>query len=345
LLLAGLLLHKFVAVLRWLRKNMSNRHAITRFITPAPEHLEVPQRVAGQRFEHRQHHLFQDFFVNPQGLWIYTRRWEVPVSQCLKGLVLLVHGFGEHCSRYDAFARCMASEGLEVHALDHQGHGRSEGDRAYCERFDHMVDDVITLGRRALAMHDLQQGGAPLPLFMLGHSMGGLITTHAAQRAFLGELPAFKGAVLSGPALKEDPKMATPTLVAIGTMLSGVLPKAELDPLPGSFVSRDPVVVEHYMNDPLVYTGGMRARTGIELLTAMRAAQAMAAECKWPMLLMQGDLDRLVLPEGAQMFYDHFGGADKELKMLKGQFHEIFNEPGGMETLKVGIDWMLHRSI
>jgi len=336
--LAAALLYK---LFKWVQKNMARRHSMITF-NPTPGHLveeTATKRVAGQRYGNDQHWLFPEFFVNPQGQWIFTRKWEKPKYTPLKGLVLVVHGFGEHCGRYDRIAKLIAAEGFEVYALDHQGHGRSEGDRAYFERFAHMVDDVITLGKRALAEHAPQSP----PLFILGHSMGGLIASHAAERAKV-ELNGFKGCILSGPALKEDPKSAPPLLIKIGRVISRILPKFALDPLPGEFVSRDCVVVEQYKNDPLNYQGGMRARVGIEILDAMQQIQGKAHQCQWPLLLMQGTHDRLVNPEGAELFYENFGGQDKQLMMLDQRFHEILNEPDGLNTLQVMIAWLSERA-
>eukprot|EP00658_Telonema_sp_P-2_P040964 TRINITY_DN29296_c0_g1_i3.p1 TRINITY_DN29296_c0_g1~~TRINITY_DN29296_c0_g1_i3.p1 ORF type:complete len:190 (+),score=53.35 TRINITY_DN29296_c0_g1_i3:77-646(+) len=124
-------------------------------------------------------------------------------------------------------------------------------------------------GKRALEDH----AQSTPPLFILGHSMGGLIGAHAAQRASQGELAGFRGAVLSGPALTPDPEIAGPMLIKVGGVLSEMFPKVPLDGIPAQFVSRDPVVVEHYLNDPLNYVGGIRSRVGIELLQAMDAAQ------------------------------------------------------------------------
>jgi alpha-beta hydrolase superfamily lysophospholipase len=334
-----------VKMVKFLRVNMRARHAITRF-EPSKQHLppSAPRLYpGGERYACDGHRLFSEFFQNGQGLWIYTRRWQVPHDTETKGLVLLVHGFGEHSGRYDLVARTLAARGLEVHALDHQGHGRSEGDRAYTERLSHMVDDVITIGQRAVAQHRNTGGSPNTPLFLLGHSMGGLITTHAAARAEK-EIPGgLRGVVLSSPALMEDPDAAGPVLIAIGKVLSKVLPKAPLDPLPGHFVSRDPLVVEQYKNDPLNYCGGLRARIGIEMLHGMHDIQARASQLTWPMLLLQAEKDKLVNPAGAAKFSANKGGTDNEFHMLPGQFHELFNEPEGEEHLERCLTWMLDR--
>jgi len=332
-----------VKVVKYLRQHMRARHTLTRF-EHTDLHIETSAQRQSGRYGINGHRLFSEFFSNAQGLWIFTRRWLVPEGTDVKGIVLLVHGFGEHSGRYDLVGKTLAARGFAVHTLDHQGHGRSEGDRAYCERFSHMVDDVITLGKRAVAEHSATLTHKPTPpVFLFGHSMGGLISTLAAARADK-EIPGgLRGCVLSSPALMPDPKVASPMLLTVGRVLSTFLPKAPLDPLPGQFVSRDPVVVEQYKNDPLNYGGGLRARVGIEMVDRMHDVQTTAAEYKWPMLLLQAGEDRLVFPPGATKFAAAKGGDDNTFEMLPGLFHEILNEPEGNEVLDKCIDWMLER--
>jgi len=282
------------------------------------------------------HKLFEeDYFSNDHGLWIFTRTWMPSVAP--KALILLVHGFGEHCGRYEMVAQTLVNRGFAVSALDHQGHGRSEGDRAYAEQFQHLVDDVLHMAQRAVS-----RCSPDTPVFFLGHSMGGLITVHAAVQAVKNKSLKLHGVVLSGPALQPDPNVATPLKVFLVKLLSKQFPKLVFDALPGYFVSRDAQVVQHYMNDPLVYTGGVKARMAHGLLAAMQTVEGLAPDIKWPFLLLQGKEDRLVLPEGATAFYTAAGTEPqhKRLEMLEGLFHEIFNEPEGPELVGKVCDWV-----
>jgi alpha-beta hydrolase superfamily lysophospholipase len=97
-----------------------------------------------------------------------------------------------------------------------------------------------------------------------------------------------------------------------------------LDP---ALVSRDPAVVQAYIDDPLVYKGKSTARLGAELISAIRRVEAEAATIALPVLIIQGSEDKLVDPEGAQLLYDRISSQDKTLNMYQGLFHEVCNEP------------------
>jgi alpha-beta hydrolase superfamily lysophospholipase len=113
-----------------------------------------------------------EYFLNKDGLYIHFRRW-IPQGNIHplppKGIVVLVHGLGEHCARYDHVARALNALGFVVYGLDHQGHGRSEGDRLHLNTFQDYVDDVMGLVSIAKSENPL----IAKKTYILGHSMGG----------------------------------------------------------------------------------------------------------------------------------------------------------------------------
>jgi acylglycerol lipase len=154
------------------------------------------------------------FISSRTGLRVYHRVWE-PVSSPV-AVVYLLHGIGEHSNRYEKVAHAFSNANIRVVAIDHQGHGQSEGDRCYYERFDDVVADVLQLVRR------VRSSDAPtLPKFLVGHSMGGLIAIHTALQSH--EL--WTGVVLSGPALLIDPEVDNPRNRFLAESLSNILPK------------------------------------------------------------------------------------------------------------------------
>lgn len=246
-----------------------------------------------------------------------------------RAAILLVHGLGEHSGRYETLAAHCTARGFAVHAMDHYGHGRSEGLPGHVERFSVYLD-----GLRALR-NDVRAQGADVPLFLLGHSMGGLIAA-----AFLGEDQAsFRGCVLSGPALRSDAE--PPALVlAIVRLISWIAPTAPLIGLDPAGVSRDPAVVAAYVNDPLVHHGKATARLITELSSAMRATLAAAPAIELPLLVMHGDADQLTSPAGSQALFDAAGSRDKTLTLYPGLYHEIFNEPERDQVLGDMSAWL-----
>jgi alpha-beta hydrolase superfamily lysophospholipase len=193
---------------------------------------------------------------------------------------------------------------------------------------------VYVDGLRALR-DDVRGQDADLPLFLVGHSMGGLIAA-----AFLAEDQAsFRGCVLSGPALQSD--VEPPALVmAIVRLISWLAPTVPLIGLDPGGVSRDPDVVAAYVKDPLVHHGKATARLITELSSNMRAALATAPAIELPLLVMHGDADMLTSPAGSQALHDRAGSTDKTLKLYPGLYHEIFNEPERDEVLGDMSAWL-----
>jgi alpha-beta hydrolase superfamily lysophospholipase len=225
-------------------------------------------------------------------------------------LVVLVHGYGEHCGRYDHVAAALVARGATVVGPDHVGHGRTGGEQALVEDFEPVVDDL-----RAV----VQDARGDLPVVMVGHSMGGLIATRYAQR----HREALAGLVLSGPA------------VGLGPVIEGWLEGPELpsDPLDVALLSRDPVVGETYAADPLVYHHGWKRETLEAFLAADRAIAEGPGFGDLPLLYVHGSEDQLVPIDLARPVIERLAGPDSELVVLAGQQHEVFNELGKEETI------------
>ena len=258
---------------------------------------------------------------------LYQQTW-TPESEA-RAVVLLVHGLGEYSGRYTHVADHLTQRGVAVYALDHYGHGKSDGHAGFVERFSVYLDGVAALLERAQSEYP-----GP-PLFLLGHSMGGLI----AASFLLDHQAAFKGAVLSGPAIKSD--QAPPAIViALIKLISAIAPTLPMIQLDASGVSRDPDVVSAYTNDPLVHHGKLTARLIAEMSSAMNNTVSRAADISLPIILMHGEDDQLTSPSGSAELYEAISSSDKTLKTYPGLYHEIFNEPEQEEVLTHMSDWL-----
>ena len=261
------------------------------------------------------------------GATLHWYRW-LPQGDPL-GIVLLVHGYAEHLGRYGHVAAPLTAAGFGVYGLDHWGHGKSGGAPGFVPAFSAYTDGVEAL------LDKVEEAHPGVPLFLLGHSMGGLIAalhliTHQAHYA---------GAILSGPAIMaaQEPSRF---MIWISRLLSRIAPRLGVLQLDPGGISRDPAVVAAYLADPLVYNGKMGARLAKEMFEAMAAARAGAGAIGLPLLLLHGQEDRLTAPQGSEYLHAHVGSLDNTLRLYPGLYHEIFNEPEQREVLGDVTSWL-----
>eukprot|EP00002_Diphylleia_rotans_P009117 TRINITY_DN1912_c0_g2_i1.p1 TRINITY_DN1912_c0_g2~~TRINITY_DN1912_c0_g2_i1.p1 ORF type:complete len:303 (-),score=62.66 TRINITY_DN1912_c0_g2_i1:1279-2187(-) len=266
------------------------------------------------------------FTSRTTGLNVYTKQWLVENP---RAAVLVLHGFGEHCHRYEHFAVALNKHRYSVFTMDHQGHGRSEGLPAHVQRFAHYVDDVFQ------HVGLIKDKIGDLPLFLFGHSMGGAIATSTLIR----DQSPFKGAMLSGPAIMPKPEVARPHLVFMAEKLSNTVPTLGVEALDIRFISRDPEVVKKAMEDPYSYHGKMRVRWADEMMKTMTGFQTSIKTIKLPFIVMQGTDDMLVNPEGAKFLYENASSQDKQYQEFEGLYHEILNEPEKEKVIERAIEW------
>ncbi len=268
-------------------------------------------------------------FVGVKGVPIFYQRW-LPAQEPPRGVVVIVHGLGEHSGRYRNVVERLLPEGYAVYALDHRGFGRSGGPRGHVDRFQDYLEDVKSLVSLARERHP----GLPLALF--GHSMGGLIGL-----AYALDYPeTLDYLVISAPALAAD----TPRhLVWFLRLANRFRPQFTVKrPGDNSGISRDPAVVQAFVQDPL-YVPISSARWAVEMLAAQPRVMARASELRLPSLLMQGLADTVVRPDASQAFFQRVSSPDKTLLLYEGYFHELHNDLGKEKPLDDLAAWLNQR--
>jgi len=273
--------------------------------------------------------------ITDDGLALHLRIW--PAGSPRRGLVVLVHGLGEHIDRYDHVARRLNGLGFDVVGYDHRGHGRSPGQRGGMPADDSLCAD---LGRVLYAARE----SFPGPLVLIGHSMGGLVAGRFVAEGLQPKPAAWwrpvDALVMSSPALDPGTNAVQKLLLSL---VAPVLPDLAVgNGLKVDWVSRSPAVIEAYATDKLVHD---RVTGRLGLFFARQGPAVIAAAPRWttPTLLMWAGADRCVAPAGSAAFA---AAAPRDVVATRewpGLFHEIFNEPEQDAVLAALGDWLAAR--
>ena len=259
------------------------------------------------------------------GLELLVQSWK-PKGET-KGTLIIVHGLKDYADRYVELASAAARRGYAVHAFDLRGHGDSQGDRVWVDRFDDYLDD---LGRFVARVQAEEPGK---PTFLLGHSMGGAIVTLYT----LKEKPRLAGLITSGGALQTD---APGGLVGVVKFFSVIAPRLAIFELDDSTFSRDPKVVESMKTDPLIFDGKGPARTASELLGAIAQIREQGPSLTVPLLTLHGSEDKVTPPEGSAWLVEKAASKDKTNHPFPGLVHDLLHEPERAQVIEVILGWL-----
>jgi acylglycerol lipase len=211
------------------------------------------------------------------------------------------------------------ARGYVVEALDLRGHGRSSGERVAVEHYDEYLDDLGGFLDR------VRQRNPGKKVFLLGHSMGGgVVTNYVIARNNRLDGLLLSGAAMLGP--RPQPNPAQPAQAPA--------------PLPASAISRDPVVVAAYENDPLVYRGVRNPKMMEASRPAYDRVQARMGEINLPLLIMHGTGDLLVPYQGSEILMERAASKDRTLQLYPGLYHEILNEPERDQVIADVVAWL-----
>ena len=259
------------------------------------------------------------------GTALFTRRWTP--DRPTRAVVVLVHGVHEHSGRYAYLASALMARGVAVRALDLRGHGQSEGPRGQVGSFDDYAADVRAVLDDVLAESDV-------PVFLMGHSMGGLV---AAAVVVARGTDGLAGVVLSSPALR----VPGPALLRrLAPYAARWAPNAALGRLDLSNLSHDPTVERNYRADPHTIKRAVTAHLGHEILAAADAVRERPDAFDAPLYLFHGTEDRLTDPDGSRWLAEHAASGDVTLRLWDGLYHETLNEPERDEVIAALADWL-----
>ncbi|KAK0588043.1 hypothetical protein LWI29_033304 [Acer saccharum] len=267
----------------------------------------------------------------PRGDTIFTQSWS-PVSNNVRGLVVLLHGLNEHSDRYSDFAKQLNANGFKVYGMDWIGHGGSDGLHAYVHSLDDAVSDLKSYLLKVLA------DNPGLPCFCFGHSTGAAIILKAMLDPKIESQVA--GVVVTSPAVGVQP--SHPIITVIAPIFAFLMPKYQFSGATnkGMPVSRDPAALVAKYSDPLVYTGYIRVRTGYEILRISTHLQQNLKRLRVPFMVLHGTADTVTDPEASKKMYEEASSTDKTIRLLEGFLHDLLFEPERDEIVGDIINWL-----
>ncbi len=253
------------------------------------------------------------FFAGTRGDWLFTQSWLPRTRE--RAVLVVVHGLKDHSSRYAGLAGSLGARGIAVESFDLRGHGHSAGVRVDLESFGDYVDDLDLFVARVRTAHPNS------PLFVLGHSMGGAITT----TYILKKRPPVQGFILSAPAIGFE--KVGGAKIAATRVTASLFPSAGVFQLDTEKFSRDPAVVREAREDPLVHQPGAPARTARELISALEYIDAHMEDVTTPFLALHGTADEVTEPAGSKALHARARSTDKNLTLYPGLAHDLLHEP------------------
>ena len=265
-------------------------------------------------------------FNNKANLKIFTRTW-LP-QQNIKGTIVIVHGFNAHSGYYQWVADQFTAIGFAVYALDLHGRGQSEGERFYVQNIYDYVGEVNQLVDIAKAEQ------SNLPLFILGHSAGGIVATLYAL-----DNPTKINGLISVSFAFQIP--APDFALTILKGLSHIAPHFHSIKLKNEDFSRNGEEVHIMNNDPLIAHESQPTKTMEQLVLADERLKKEIPQIKLPILILHGTSDKAARYAGSKFFYDHATSTDKTLKLYEGHYHSLLTDTGKEVVMDDIKEWMI----
>ncbi|WP_315924304.1 lysophospholipase [Mesorhizobium sp. SP-1A] len=244
-----------------------------------------------------------------------------------RGVVVIVPGFNSHSGYYLWVAAQLAAADLAAYAIDLRGRGKSDGERFYVESISDYVGDVDDLVKIAKARDP------GLPVYLLGHSAGGVVSCLYA----LEHQSGLAGLICESFAFQVP---APDFAIAALKGLSHIAPHAHVLHLKNADFSRDPAAVKAMDEDPLIAHETQPTKTVAELARADERLKKEFPRITLPLLILHGTADKATRPAGSRFFLDNAGSPDKTLKLYEGHYHDLLNDLGREEVMGDVRNWI-----
>lgn len=251
-------------------------------------------------------------FTGKGGVEIFFQKWLVEKA---RAVLIIAHGLGEYSGRYGNLLNSLAGKKISVFAIDHRGHGKSDGKRGHVDSFMDYVYDL------KLFIEFIKEENRGLPVILLGHSMGGVITARYSM-TYPDDISLI---VMSSPGLAPSFKVPEWKKGLASFFSSRIGSLSFPNGLSVEGISHDSEVVNAYENDPLIHNK-VSARWVVEFMRATEECMANAKNIRKPILLLHGKGDCIADYKATEEFYNSVSSVNKKLYLYEGLYHETMNE-------------------
>lgn len=267
--------------------------------------------------------------ISTQGIKIFYRQ-KMPINP--KAIVIISHGYAEHSGFYIPLMEFLASKGYGVYALDHRGHGRSEEERGHLEEFEVFLEDMDFFVDFILSKH------TELPLFLFGHSMGGLI----AFAYGILHPEKLRGQVFSGAAVGR-PAGSGWMPNWIFKLIKRYLSRYKVYPVLSQRGTRNMEIRKYSGEDPLVLGYATAGFFYEFIVRGVQFVQGNASRYRVPCIFLHGTDDRIIPYQSSMEIFKKIASEDKEIKLYEGLYHELVQEPEREEVMQDILTWLDQR--
>ena len=274
----------------------------------------------------------EGWLTTSDGLKLYTKTWKP--NDSVKARLVFLHGFSDHCNWYPELFPALAQQGIKVYSFDQRGWGRSVHEpkhRGNTGPNEQVMQDITTF------IKSLPESESDIPLFLMGHSMGGGETMIYAATGPSEVVGRIRGFLLESPLIGLTSALKPwKTTLVLGRLASKISPHStmlrKLDP---SSMSRDPAVCKAWLDDPLNHDTAT--------LEGLNAIQGRTTDLEEGRVVVkdglgEGGKTRLWVGHGTadtacdfgvcKKWFDSLDVQDKEFRTYDGWYHKLHSEPG-----------------
>mmetsp|Transcript_17874 Transcript_17874/g.50411 ORF Transcript_17874/g.50411 Transcript_17874/m.50411 type:complete len:334 (+) Transcript_17874:66-1067(+) len=270
-------------------------------------------------------------------LWLFARSWEPKEPSKAWATLMIVHGTVDHSGVYEELAQRLVAKGIAVFATDMRGWGLSDGEAMYFHDVEAFAADVVADYRRIHAEGSPYAGVKAR--FLLGKSIGGLITAWAAA----GHRDLWTGLIGLSGAYQLTPQTQPPARkVAVLRALAKCFPKLPIRQIfSPRLIVRDADALRAWEADPLVSRGKATVGYMVEILRAMDALPARLNAFPLPVLMLWGTDDKVVSEQGHETVLASSGDGRSKFIRYPGGFHNLLAEPSLKADVMADLErWM-----